>query len=148
MRPSVRKFFVIFIIVLVFSVLIVSVCFWVNRKKIISGAQSPIATPLINPVEQAKKNALSNPVETNSRGGALIVNRPTYQIVYQKDFDRFLISVTGSPFEEVRQEAEQEFLSIAKTNKSVACQLNVVVGTPYFANPGLAGQEFPLSFCE
>jgi len=109
----------------------------------------PPISPIIPEVDaqKAKENALSHAIETNSRGDMLLINNPEYQIIYFAKEDQFLISIQKSPFEEWRQKAEEEFLQITKAEKRIACQLNVVVSTPQFANPEESGKIFPPSFC-
>lgn len=109
-------------------------------------------------LERAKQNVIENsarkyemdvPVAVDKEAEEYrLVETNEYSIVYQKKFDVFIISVTGTPFEQVREKAEQEFLSLTQSTERTACRLNVKIGTPFFANPDLAGKNFPLSFCE
>lgn len=78
----------------------------------------------------------------------LLVNEEGYQIIYQEKGDFFLISISGSPFNEVRQRAEQRFLSLTAAPPKVACELNVKIVTPQWANPNFSEQTFSLSFCQ
>lgn len=71
-----------------------------------------------------------------------------YEIIYINQNDQYLISISGSPFEEKRKLAEQNFLKTFKINKEEACKLNVVITTPTFANPKEAGINYKLSFCD
>lgn len=128
--------------------------FWYSRNKLAGTEQvkentiSETIEEIDEKIEKAKKNALSEVVETNKQGNKLVINESGYQILYLKEFDQFLISILQSPFETIRQEAEKEFLRITQAEKDTACQLDVVITTPRFANPDLAGQTFYLSFCE
>lgn len=108
-------------------------------------------------IAKAKKTALSkvlknndgkNIVSNDSVREHLLWRQAQYEIVYQEAFDLFLISVNEAPFEETRKKAEQAFLALLEASDSVACRMNVRVVSPYFANPDVAGQQFPLSFCE
>jgi len=108
---------------------------WLNKKQ-------------LSDIEKAKENALPNVLKINNQSNALIINQPGYQILYLKEFGQFLISILKSPFEEMRQKAEQKFLEITQANENTACQLNTIITTPFFANPDLAGQTFYLSFCQ
>lgn len=141
-----KKFIAIIIIILVLGILIAVAYFWYAQNK--SRHIEQVSEKGLEETEVAKESALSMVIETNQRGDVLMVQKPEYQIVYLKEFDQFMISITQIPFEEIRQKAEQEFLQITKANEIVACQLNVVVTSPHFANPGLAGQRLPLSFCQ
>lgn len=76
-----------------------------------------------------------------------LINTNEYSIVYQKKFDLFIIEITGTPFEETRQKAEQDFLALTESTPQTVCRLKVKIGTPLHVNPELAGQIFPLSFC-
>lgn len=98
-------------------------------------------------LEKAKENALSKTLKINQEGDALLVDEPEYQIVYLKKDGQFLISILKSPFEPLREKAEKKFREITQADKDTLCQMNVVVTTPSFANPDLAGKIFPLSFC-
>jgi len=99
-------------------------------------------------IQKAKDNALSKIIETNPRGDSLLVNKPEYRIIYFQKEDQFLISILKSPFEEVRRQAEEEFLKITQADKKILCQLNVIISTSFSANPDFAGQKLPLSFCQ
>lgn len=72
----------------------------------------------------------------------------SYQILYEEQFNQFLISILGSPFEQVRQEAERRLISDLGISEDEACQFNVVITTPSFANPDFSGKPYGLSFCE
>lgn len=99
-------------------------------------------------VEAAKENALSKTMKVNARGDVLLVDKPEYQIIYFQKEDQFLISILKSPFEAIREEAEDEFLQITKADQETLCKLDVVLTTPSFANPSLAGKIVYLSFCQ
>ncbi len=70
-----------------------------------------------------------------------------FVISYLPDSDDYTITLLSSPFDVVRTQAEQAFLSQLKLTKAQACQKNVRIATPRFANPDQSGQDFPLSFC-
>lgn len=71
----------------------------------------------------------------------------SYQILYLPQFNEFLISILGSPFDTIRTQAENELLSQLGISQQQACQLNVSEGTPQRINPNEAGISYPLSFC-
>jgi hypothetical protein len=71
-----------------------------------------------------------------------------YSIAYYNNFNQFLISITDAPFEEIRHDAEQKFIDGLDISEEDACKLDVIITTPRFANPDLAGQIFRLSFCD
>jgi lipopolysaccharide export LptBFGC system permease protein LptF len=131
-----KKITLIVLLLLVLGIVITLLSFWISENKM------PI-TP-----EEAKKNVISQMKKANEEDTVLIIDRQGYQILYFRQSDQFLISVLKSPFEEIKQEAEKEFLRITQANKKILCQLNVVITTPRFANPDLAGQTFYLSFCK
>jgi hypothetical protein len=83
----------------------------------------------------------------NPRGDVLISNTKDYQINYFSKEDQFLISIIGRPFETARKPAEREFLTALNIDEETACDMNVIITTPNFANPNEAGKSYPLSFC-
>jgi hypothetical protein len=85
---------------------------------------------------------------TNPEGDTLIVDRENYQVVYFPSSESFAVTVLGSSFNAVRGAAEEEFLRILDVDSLEACRLEVVISTPFFANPEIAGESFGLSFCE
>lgn len=87
-------------------------------------------------------------VEVNPKGDSLIVDNEKYQIVYLSQFNKFLITVLGSPFNEIKNEAEREFLKVLGITEENACKLIVEVNTPEFANPEYSGTALRLSFCK
>lgn len=98
---------------------------------------------LVEKVEQI----LSEPHPIDNHSPILFENA-RYKIVYFDDSGEFDIIILDSPFEEIKKEAEQMFLSVMHLSETEACNLHVFVVTPRFANPELVGQSFPLSFCE
>lgn len=84
----------------------------------------------------------------NDNGDAMISRSDEFEILYMPTGAQFLISIIGSPFEESKRLAETSFLQSLGISQNQACQLNVIVTTPRFANPDQAGQEYKLSFCE
>lgn len=71
-----------------------------------------------------------------------------YHVFYFAPDQLFTISIQRSPFDEMREIAEQEFLKSLDVSEENACKLNVQITTPLYANPGKAGQSYRLSFCE
>jgi len=138
-----KRFIIIILIVLILILLSGTVLYLKFGKK-----QLPSVDKQQLKIEKARENAFSKTVKTNGEGDALIVDKPTYQIVYLKKNDQFLISINKSPFEEIRKEAEEEFRKITQADQEILCKLNVEVTTPSFANPSLSGKIFPLSFCK
>lgn len=107
-------------------------------------------------VQKAKENALKkvlrdeegNPLISKDKFRQhLLINKDSYQIVYQELGDIFIIFILGSPFEAFREKAEEEFLALIEASENIACQLKVEIKTPMRINPEQAGKIFPLSFC-
>jgi hypothetical protein len=94
------------------------------------------------------KNFYDQDTNVNSRGDATFVNQENYGIVYFSNEEQFLISIFSSPFDEVRKEAEKQFLKELGIDKSEACSLNVIITTPVSVNPENAGINYRLSFCK
>lgn len=92
-------------------------------------------------------NFLKNPLRTDNRKDATFLDNPKYGFVYFQKENQFLISITGSPFSTVKIQAENEFLTKLGIDKDQACRLNVVITTPYYANPNESGKNYKLSFC-
>ena len=84
----------------------------------------------------------------NKRGDALITNTKDYQITYFSKEDQFLISILSSPFETNRKQAERQFLTDLNIDEKSACNINVIINTPNYANPNEAGTNYTLSFCK
>jgi hypothetical protein len=88
----------------------------------------------------------SNPPVTD--GGVLVIKQTSeYWFTYDPLSGSFWIAVSGTPFSEVQQTAEQDFLATLGISEQDACKLDVSVGIPYDPNNSLSGQSFPLSFC-
>lgn len=84
----------------------------------------------------------------NPQGDRLLKENPNYHLVFSPEFNQYLISVLGSPFEKYRQEAENELMNVLQIDTKTACQLKIVITTPFFANPDESGRFYKLSFCE
>lgn len=93
------------------------------------------------------KNPYTSAVQLSAQGDSLMTQSEGYQLIYLKQFSKFLISVTASPFEENRQQAEAALLSRLEIDEATACTLQVEITTIYDINPNEAGQIFSLSFC-
>lgn len=93
------------------------------------------------------KNPYTSAVQLTAEGDSLMTQEPGYQLVYLKQFDKFLISIVASPFEENRQSAEAALLERLEIDENAACALQIEITTPYDVNPAEAGQIYDLSFC-
>lgn len=114
--------------------------------------KAPVITP--NPSLTAKtpfsqtNTIINNIKNVDTQNDRIIVQNDSYVALYQPKFNDFLISITSTPFTQLRQLAEQDFLDKLQLTKDQACKLDVKITTPYFANPDIAGEIFPLSFCQ
>lgn len=97
--------------------------------------------------ETETKNFYKSAQAINESGSAVVNKSQDYEIVYTPEFSQFNITVLGSPFTQARKAAEIKFIETLGINTETACKLNVVVSTPYFANPNESGQSYGLSFC-
>lgn len=70
-----------------------------------------------------------------------------YQISYFPLSNNYLISITGSPFEQYRQEAEKAFVKQQNLSPAELCKLDVTVATSYITNPKESEKNYKLSFC-
>ena len=115
----------------------------------------PLPTPTLVQIAPRKitisgiqtNNFISSPIETNKNGDVLFIKAKNYQIAYLEEFNQFMIVIIAPPFEETRNQAEDEFLKTLGITQEQACRLSVTVGFSRFAPPDLAGKNFPLSFC-
>lgn len=92
-------------------------------------------------------NFYQQATETKEDGFAKFVDEKDYQIMYIPVDNSFLISILGAPFEEIRNQAEKEFLKKLNITQEEACRLNVNITTPAYINPSFAGKVYKLSFC-
>lgn len=92
-------------------------------------------------------NFLETSKTIEETGEVFAVENEDYAIIYHKNDKSFLINILSSPFDLSRQKAEGAFLQTLGIDNTSACKLNVVVQTPFFANPDNAGIPYPLSFC-
>lgn len=70
-----------------------------------------------------------------------------YELVFLSHYQKFIITIVGSPFQMYIKPAEEEFIKALGISKEQACNLNVEIGTVIFANPDYAGKTYLLSFC-
>lgn len=70
-----------------------------------------------------------------------------YQISYFPLSNNYLISVTGSPFEQYRKEAEKAFINQLNLSTIELCKLDVTIATSYITNPKESEKSYRLSFC-
>lgn len=83
----------------------------------------------------------------NDIGDLALSKNEKYSIEYFPLFDGFLISIDAAPFEEIKTQAESDFLAKLGVDKKSACKLSVVITTNETANPTHAGRDYALSFC-
>ena len=140
------------LVVFTFIIAFIVYKFLLPKKDIVSNSPSSF---LKKPTEEklvisdvAVDNIYNNEIDINPRGDTLFSQTNDYQIIYFSQEKQFLISIVGSPFDQKRVLAEQEFLRILNINKSDACKLNTIINTPLFANPKESGTNYKLSFCD
>ena len=93
-------------------------------------------------------NVYKNSPETSKYGDAYFVENDSYSISYILQGQYFQIYIQGSPFKDVRKEAEADLLKQLGVSQEEACKLDVRITTPAFANPNEAGTTYKLSFCQ
>lgn len=154
-----KKNFLILAFVVLFFSLIFSLT--ANKTKKQPPAINPFPTPTKVPIIRMKKTPegkldisgvvvndfTKTPKYTDKSGDVFFVDNQEYQILYMEKYNKFLISILSSPFKEVKQKAEIEFLGSLGVSKEDACRLSVEITTPYFANPKESGKIYTLSFC-
>ena len=161
---NMKKYFLI-----VFGVLTILFIFYIVlsslKKKAVnkpSGIPTPTNTPINYPLPSGVKqdrsgkitiqgvevnNFFSSSEKIDPQGDRELSQSNKYSIQYFPQFNSFLISLNASPFEEVRSEAEQDFIKKLGLDEKTACKLPVNIATSQKANPGFAGRNYPLSFC-
>lgn len=150
-----KKIFLFLLVIIISLVLLFLISLRLTRKPNIPGVEFfptptpvPITTKKITISGIKMNNFLSSPIKTNDHGDALFVKTKGYQLVYLRQYNKFLITILSSPFEENRKKGEENFLKKLGITKEEACKLNASISTPYFVNPQYSGIKYPLSFCE
>lgn len=145
----------------ILAIIIIAIVFFVyeslSSKKTALPQLSPFPTPAsISEIPTDEKmvvsgisvnNVYRKELNTNTRGDVLFGENKDYQILYFSKEKQFLISITGSPFSQKRELAEQYFLKTLGISQQEACQLKTIINTPSFANPAQSGTNYKLSFC-
>ena len=93
-------------------------------------------------------NYYKGAIVTAPDGYALFEVNENYKFSYIPVDNSFLISIIENPFDKVRIEAETAFLKKLNITQKEACRLNVSVSTNIRIDPGRAGVNYPISFCE
>jgi len=71
-----------------------------------------------------------------------------YSIVYDPNYEMYIISVLNTSFDKIRLLAEQDLLKKLNLSQENACtQLKVSIGSPYYVNPGQKETYDTFSFC-
>ena len=108
------------------------------------GPDSPTPTPDNSLVEPP----LITPLVSATPQKTLYSDQATGFTIYYTEYNKFhLITITKSPFAEIRAKAENQFLKTLKITKDQACALTVQISTDYRVNPTEAKQTYRLSFC-
>lgn len=162
----------IIVILMAIVIIISGLFFFLTRKKPETSLPIPTQTielptstlfqlPGKETRTRAINNALKNSQVRDEFGNPLLVEsvyvqqyqlieNDEYEVVYQKNYDRFLITILKKPFSEIRQKAEATFINLVGIKKEYLCSLNLNVDiiTPYWIDKNYAYKEYPLSFCE
>lgn len=77
-----------------------------------------------------------------------IINNPNYEIIYTEYNQLYLISILGSPFEQLRLEAEQAFLKQLSLTSDQACTKKILISQPFFVEQKVQPEYTKLSFCK
>ena len=77
----------------------------------------------------------------------VLESQPNYAIVFYPKTNSFQITLTETPIQTARNQAEQVFLKDLGVSTTDACKLNVVLDVPYAADPNLSAANYGLSFC-
>lgn len=93
-------------------------------------------------------NFFATAKEVKPDGEVIMTENDDYRIMYFPQREYFLISIYSSPFQEIKNSAEESFIQILGIKQEDLCKLNVSITTPEFANPDEAGINYQLSFCE
>jgi hypothetical protein len=117
---------------------------------------NPVTTPTPTIPQGATIEISGTPLNNIYKGSKIdnqrdvfFIDEPgKYQVVFLEKFNTFLISILGSPFEELRQDAEKALLIKTGLSQAEACKLDIQTTTPSYVNPDYAGRSYPLSFCE
>lgn len=87
--------------------------------------------------------------ELNRSGGNVIFyEQNNIQVAYIYDINTFTITLSGTPFDQLKTQAESIFLSQLSINEQDACKLNVAIQASPFVYPERTDQTYRLSFCE
>ncbi len=154
-----KKLIIIVLIVLIF---ITGILLLVRNKTgqsttipvVTSGVPTLIPSPFITPSGNkmningvSVNNFYKTPVAENKQYDILITNGKNYQVVYLPKYNKFILTILSSNFEQTKKIAESDFLKVLEIDEKDACKLSVEVSTINSVNPELAGKIFPLSFC-
>jgi hypothetical protein len=93
------------------------------------------------------KNFYQSGSKPNDVGEVEIARTSDYLIVYQAQAQRFLISILKTPFFAEKEIAERDFPGLLGIPKEKACELTVIITTPYYVDPDQDGKEYMLGFC-
>jgi ABC-type Fe3+-hydroxamate transport system substrate-binding protein len=77
----------------------------------------------------------------------LLADESGFRILYFPGDQSFLITILAEPFNSLRTQAENAFLSIEKISASQACRLTVAERLAHDIEPTMEQREFKLSFC-
>ncbi len=127
----------------VFILVILAIVGWTTKSPNPQG-QTPIPSP--SPVS-AGTIPLAK-VSTAPQREFATDNQNSYKIVYDPNYDYYIISVLGLPFDKIRLQAEKALIKKLNLSETAACaQVKVHIGAPYFANPDQVQTYDTFSFC-
>lgn len=120
----------------------------------LSDANIPTAPPTPIPQEGdiildgiAVKDFTKTAARITEDGDVILAETTSYQIVFYKQSQEFVISIIGLDFEKSRINAESAFLVNLGIDKPNACRLFVTEYVPNTVKNKHSGEVLPLSFC-
>lgn len=133
-----KKVFIIIGIVILISLAIIG---WSSKNS----APAPSA---INPSPSTIPATSLAPVSTAPQQEFATDSQHSYQIVYDPNYNFYIISILNTPFDTIRLQAEQDLIKKLNISQDQACaKIKVHIGSPYFANPDQTQSYDTFSFC-
>ena len=98
------------------------------------------------PINSISVNNFMETAKKTANNDYLLAKTDAYMTLYQTQFKTFLITVYKTPFQDHRQEAENQLLDILGVTKQEACWLKITIGAYKTLKESALGLQEP-SFC-
>lgn len=129
-------------IIAVIIILTVVMVVYSNKDSAVGGENAVVFNTKIGEI------SVQDAFEAREGEYTIIRSSTKFDILFYPKDQSFLITISSTPIDNVKKEAEKTFIEALNITEEQACELPVVIRVPYRIDPAYAGVDYKLSFCK